>query len=681
MTVTRGRRHSGGAGDRVGTTIGTSRVTGIFRIVALRAVVATAVVCLWPAVGRSQPVAVRGPVARGAVGADGAVTLPYTQTDSTGVQWVVMQNGMMRQQSGQPIFAQADNLTVNGAGSNGASNKGRVDPKTGELILDNLPFPNCTATRRILIGHDVNYVRVIDVFKNTQSQPINISVSVQSFINFGIQNSTVVNDPKKNTPIGYVMTTGIGRAAAEMYAGKGSKIVPNISSPQGNNMIQAELQLSIAPGKSAAVMRLLMTSATANESQQFMTSLKESDILRTLPPELRRSIVNFGATTATYVNDLEILRGDMFDVIELRPGDQMKGTIEEANYRLTTSYGTVDLPAEQVIGLINVGQIRPRQLIITGDGQIFGGQLSVDSLSMELSSGQVVKVPLAQITRAGYRKRTGEPDEFTFDKPFVQLRTGDRINVVMPTGPIEVQTRYGLLKLDPNSIASLLFQSDETGVHQVLLTDGSKFSGLVTAPQFDMKLATATGQTMKFPASSVVRFQLVGAVADTDDTTPSLSMGNEDLLIGTLSGQLKLDTAFDTLQLDGAQIRRIAHLAPGSADLEVTLWDGTRVSGQLETPQLDVKLMSGPTMSIPVALMAEYNQPMPQPAASMIDRIKATVADLSADDWKQRDSAEATLVAMGQPVLAVLREMRPSQSPEAQARIDAVIKQVSGAKP
>jgi hypothetical protein len=58
----------------------------------------------------------------------------------------------------------------------------------------------------------------------------------------------------------------------------------------------------------------------------------------------------------------------------------------------------------------------------------------------------------------------------------------------------------------------------------------------------------------------------------------------------------------------------------------------------------------------------------------MVDRIKTIVADLNADDWKQRDRAEASLSAMGPVAISVLKEVRGSQPPESQQRIDKIVK-------
>jgi hypothetical protein len=52
------------------------------------------------------------------------------------------------------------------------------------------------------------------------------------------------------------------------------------------------------------------------------------------------------------------------------------------------------------------------------------------------------------------------------------------------------------------------------------------------------------------------------------------------------------------------------------------------------------------------------------------------VANLSVDDWKVRDQTESALVALGPPVMRVLKDVRSSQPPEAQARIDDIFKQL-----
>ncbi len=82
-------------------------------------------------------------------------------------------------------------------------------------------------------------------------------------------------------------------------------------------------------------------------------------------------------------------------------------------------------------------------------------------------------------------------------------------------------------------------------------------------------------------------------------------------------------------------------------------------------------------MQIPIGLVETYSNPSATVPPMILERIKQMVTDLNADDWKQRDTAEHQLVKIGPGVIATLKQMRDSQPPEAQQRIDSVLKQLA----
>jgi hypothetical protein len=408
--------------------------------------------------------------------------------------------------------------------------------------------------------------------------------------------------------------------------------------------------------------------------------MKVAKLFADLPPEVRREIVNF-RTQNSLLGDIEVLRGDVLDVVELRSGDKFNGNLIEPSFKLDTFYGNVEIPNDKVIGIINTGQFRPRQLIVTTDGQIFGGHLEKQTIDLELSSGQKTQIPLAQISRVGYRHRGDEKEEASDDQqlqpPYVLMTSGDRVGVSVPATPLTVVTRYGQLQLSPDVISSIIFNSEESGVHTIELTDGSHFNGLVTATEFDVKLNTGEkDQDVKFPVAALNRIVFSNRSDDKDESAPSLQLKKDDLMAGALQGALKLDTAFDTIDLNASEIRAIAHAKESPADLSVTTWDGTVFSGQLEEPSVMCHLKSGVDMQIPIGLVESYSNPSAAVPPMILDHIKQIVADLNADDWKQRDAAEHQLVQIGPGVIATLKQMRDSQPPEAQQRIDSVLKQL-----
>ena len=616
--------------------------------------------------------------------APGTVALPYrVGADAMGNQWMVYNGGWVRQQGNMMALSEVAVLMINGAGASTNTNQARLDGD--QVVLENMNAGGCMVTRRIGVEKDGNYLRVLDVLKNPTNQPQTYNVMYRTSVNYGIQNAAQIPDPKrKDQNIGIVVTDGQGRGVTEIFAGRGSKLAPSLAAqPNGNNYIQTSLSVPVPAGKEVALLHLHTVTPTADAGQKFAAAVKESKLLASLPTPLRKMVANF-AGGLNFIGDTEVLRGDVFDVIELRGGDQFRGTLKEPSYKLVTSYGAVELPAERVVGLMNAGLFRPRQLLVTADGEIFGGTLEKKDVRLDLSNGQSLQIPVGQVLRLGYRRRAGEPEEWTLDKPMVVLRSGDRMGVNVPPGDMEVLTRYGRLKVPASSIAAIVFQPEEGAVHEIHLTDGTRFAGLVAADLLDLTL-TGSGQAIKLPASEVTRLQLVRKDPDAFDesSAASLTMVNNDRLVGALQGQLKLDTAFSTITVNASEVRRLSRVADSPVDVQVQLWDESKVSGQLEQSDLDCKLSSGLTVKVPVALVSEYSQPTPQATGVVTDKIKALVADLGAPDWRARDRAEQQLLAMGPVVATVLKQMRATQPAEAQQRIDSILKQVekAGEKP
>jgi hypothetical protein len=374
------------------------------------------------------------------------------------------------------------------------------------------------------------------------------------------------------------------------------------------------------------------------------------------------------------IGDLEILRGEICDIVELRGGDVLRGQINQPAYRLQTFYGLLDLPVDKVVSLINVGDFRPRQLLVMRDGEVFGGHLAEADMAVRLSNGQEMRVPVRQISRLGYQRRRGENEEWAFNKPMVFLRSGDRMEVKMPEADIAVSTRFGVLKLKPQIIGSIAYQGEDEPVHRVQLVDGSRFAALVMADSYEVELATqAAGGPVRFSTASLGRMQFNSAINQPDEATPLMTLANGDVLAGTLQGQLRLETEFDTLAISSGEIKRLASMKTSPGDVQIVLWDDSLLQGQLHEPVLDFLSNCGVSMRIPASLVEEYAQPRPQPSDNVITTIKTLVERLNADDWRLRDEAQEKLVAMGPIALGTLKQLRVKEAPEAQQRIDLIV--------
>ncbi|MDB5303574.1 MAG: hypothetical protein JWM97_1123 [Phycisphaerales bacterium] len=620
--------------------------------------------------GGTSPAIAREVIMQAAAGQP--VQLPYTFRDNFGTQWDVQADGCIG--PGDADVYDAGGRLFVGPNQQYSPNaqQAQLNPNANEVVLPPMPLAGLNVSRRVSVNSKEGWCRWVEVLENPTGAAIRAAVHVNFDLGGNVQSSQGFSDEKSKQQIGLAVFDG-NRGIAMLGAGRGGKTTPTFAPQQGNDQVDVTWDVEVPAHKTAAIVHIQAVRPTVDDATGFLQRSASQKFLENLPPDLLKAVVNFPPHAGS-IGDLEILRGKLLDVVELRGGDQYKGTIQETKYVLRTPYGPVELPAEKVVAFITVGEFRPTQLLVTTDGEAFGGMLQSPAIHLQLSSGQVTPIPLASISRMGYRKRLGEPSEFKYDQPMVLLRNGDRIGVEKPAGPVSVTTRYGSLAIKPEAIAALVFTGEDQPVHQILLTDGSRFAGLVQQDPLEFKPRTvAAGKPLSFPAAAVSRVQLAAKVEEPAEDAPTLSLSTSDRLVGTLAGKLFLETAFDTIEINGAEIRALARAGSALGEVQVTLWDEATLSGRLKGDVIDVALKSGPTMRVPASLVDEYKQPQPQPPASILEKIRGLVADLASTDVQHADRAAADLTAMGPRASAAIRSLRNAQEKPVQDRIDKIV--------
>ena len=631
------------------------------------------------------------------------VQLPHVLRDGSGTALNVNVDGSVTDHQGDLFDAGAQLFIGNDFQYAPDNPQATLDPRRGELLFPPMTAHGLTVSRRVSADPRRGWWRYVETLENQGQAPVRTQVRVRFDLSGVVQGVEHPADGGGDgrgdkPPVGLavfdgddgIAILGGGRGAAR-YAAR-----PHFVTEPNSDGVEVLYDVEVAPRKSVSIVHAVAVRPGLREAADYLRSVKDADVLRGLPPDLLRALANFSVADRM-VGDVEILRGDLFDVVELRGGDVYKGTLREKAYRVQTGYGAVDVPAERVVAMVTLGQHRPTQLLVTADGEVFGGTLEGDAVRLELSTGHVTTVPLASVRRLGYRRRAGEPEELRppADRALVTLRAGDRIVVEPPSSPVAVATCYGTLKLEPRAVASIAFQSEARDVHEVRLVDGSRFAGVVAQDRFDLRRASpATGaaagadaSAVSFAATSLRRLQLAPDAEEPPPDAPRLSLSNGDLLVGGLTGRLVLETAFDAIALDAEGFQALRPGTPpdgGTAspnEVQLTLWDGATLSGRVRGDSVDCVLRCGAAVKVPVAMVEDYTQPRPRPAASAVERIKAVVADLNADDWKTRDHAAAQLASIGPAAAAVLRELREGQPPEVRQRIDQILASFDAPQP
>ena len=646
-----------------------------------------------PAVAQlMQPVRPGAP-GGGAAGAQQMVSLPHVLPDRFGVTWDVQQDGSIGD-GGNDLYDGASKLMVAGQQFNPQA-QAALNVAANELTFNAQAFGALRVSRRVAVNAAAGWCRYVEVLENPTAQPLRASLRLNFDMGQGIQQAQPVEDLKKRTPLGVVVFDG-RRAVAMLGGGVGGKVQGRYVAQQNSDQCDLTVDVDVPAKQTAAFVHFQAMRPGIPDAAGFMTAAKEKELLGDLPEEVRRAIVNFRRAGEALVGDVELPRADLLDTVELRTGDVYRGTLADPTFKIETFHGPVELPADQVIGMVSVGTHRPAQLFVTARREIIGGALAGGVLRVQLSSGQLLSVPVAAVAKVGCRKRPGEPEEVKLDQPMALLRDGQRLIVDMPAGPIAVSTLYGRLELRPESLAAIHFHGEEQAVHQVRLRDGSRFSCVVAGDDLELRLRGAAGgaasasappPTVKVPLASLSRLQFVPPTDDaTDGDAPTLTLGNGDVLAGSAAGALELETGFDVIRMNGPEVRAIRHVEPPEggrglpSELTVTLWDGASLSGRLKGDAVDFALGSGSTVRVPVALIDRYAHPQPSAPQDMVKRVGEIVAQLNDPDWKKRDRAAAQIRSIGQPAVGVLKELRDKQPPEAQQQIDLILKSLEREK-
>lgn len=527
-------------------------------------------------------------------------------------------------------------------------------------------------SRRVYVDATGAWCRWIEILQNPGAATVNTTVRVNFTLGSPAQTSMPLNEAgKRHRQRGLVVFDG-ARGIAMIGAGVGSAVAPVYSVQPNTNQVDVSWSVRVAPHRSAAIVHVQAVRSNLDGAQAVANGTPAHSLLTAIPQDLLRDIVNF-PTRPNPLGDIELLRGDQLDVVELRGDDHFKGTLLDKTFSLRTPYGVIALPADQVGGMVSVGEVQPLQMLITRDGQAFCGAMEAPAIHLQLTNRQVTAIPVSAIRRFGYRRSTESDDSAAPARPLLILQRGDRIAIDPPTEDLPFATRFGALSISAKSIALLEVGGEEQSVHQVTLVDGSRFAGVMTADALHVRpIALGGEKAIAFPLASIAALQLSGKIDEPAEDAPTLALAAGDRLVGTVAGELSLQTAFDVITAQGSQVKAITR-AGAAGEVQVTLWDDATFTGRLPSDTLEIRLSSGPTLRVATRWIDRYVQPLPLPSEAVLEKMRQLLSEINSSDWKVADRSTAALAQMGPRVAPGLRLLRQGQPAGVQERIDKIL--------
>lgn len=294
------------------------------------------------------------------------------------------------------------------------------------------------------------------------------------------------------------------------------------------------------------------------------------------------------------------------DTIELLGGQTLSGQITDPSLKIDSRLGSVDVPADQVLGLACQAPPHVLQMLTTRDGDVLVGRVEASTIHFNQTDGHALELPLIQIKTIS--APAGGPTTAPAATAIVYGQRGDRVAIAADF-PIQFRTRWGVVNLQSGQVRQLLLNAKNQTGHRVNLTDGSSISGLVAGDSMTLTPQYLAGPVLIVPVEEMTKIELTAGPAS--PAGPKLDMIGGDVLRGAIKGDLIIETDLGNTPVSAADIDQIAGAPDASGDLNITLSGGRTIHGVAQQTTLTCQLGCGVSLSVPVEMISGYAKSAP----------------------------------------------------------------------
>ena len=370
-----------------------------------------------------------------------------------------------------------------------------------------------------------------------------------------------------------------------------------------------------------------------------------------------------------------ITRSDKHDLILLRKGKRLTGTIENEKFTVGAFFGKIDVPAKRVVGIVRSTDKGPDVRIVLTDGQVLAGAIAPKTLQFKSTDGQARQVDLADIAQCGYRISKDKPATAARSSPAVLLESGDLLAWTGTAEKLQLMTLHGQVDLPAASLLRIEQSDSKAAAHRAAFANGSTLSGVLIPETLKVKLTLG-------PQVKIARERIRRIITPTRPATPtggvSLIMRNGDRLIGRLTDKaLAIRTERGEGRIPAANILTMKPDAKKAGVFTVKTWDGSTFAGRLMARAVTVELVpGGPTVKASTAQITSIDRTEALPTRDMQEKVEKLIAQLGAESYKDREAATKALVEMGAMIIPFLKKRINNPDPEIRTRIVLILEKL-----
>ena len=572
---------------------------------------------------------------------------------------------------GSGVYCQINGTNVS---SNG---RGWMNAAGDEIEIGPWSRGSYQVYRRCKIYKDQGLARWLDIFVNNTNSPQTVPVRVYTNTNYSPLTTWT------NTGAGsfgakdwaFITTPPSGRTSLlHIVCGAKSKFRPTVQ--VSNNQIYVNYSVTV-PAKGTAV--LCYFEAQGHTPADLKKRLKKFHIrkaLSDLSPSVRKLIVNF--RFGFLLEGIELERSGTSDTVVLRNGDSIFGRITNKEFTIEAFYGTLKLPAEEVIGFAAVpGREDLVRAVLVG-GQVITGQLTSGRLIFSLPTGGGLEVPFAKLAQCSYQVSKSKPDETPLTDPLIMLRTGDRLAFDPALLKCSFMTRHGKIDLVGKDLLAIRLQQAEGGVHRAVFLNGSTLAGLLQPEKIVLPLRL--GPKLDIARDMILSIRFAEETRE-DSSLAAVYLSNEDQLFGRLvDKEYTVTTEFGTVKIKPANVVAMSFEKRDPSQVVISLWNESKLRGRLEQKSLRFAIDPGPELDLHVGHIVGLSCPEALPPDEVVKQVKKYIAMLSAASYKDREEAQEALIRMGKSIVPLLRKHVKDPDPEVRQRVGVILEKL-GAGP
>lgn len=182
------------------------------------------------------------------------------------------------------------------------------------------------------------------------------------------------------------------------------------------------------------------------------------------------------------------------DILILRDGDKLSGTILNESFSATTFYAGLEFNRQIVAGIDLNGGPDHIESVITVNNNRFSGFIHNPAFIFKLQQGPEVEIRCEKVSKAVFRIRDGEPQSLP-EHQFIILKNGDFFSGKILNDELTTMTPFAGVPLELNNVDSITFLGGKNQKVEVAFKDGGRLQGALE--QEDIQIELDIGPTIK----------------------------------------------------------------------------------------------------------------------------------------------------------------------------------------